>query len=507
MTPQKMLPPIELVDRLRPMAEEILGYAREFGLDPIPTVFEVVEYDEMNQIAAYGGFPTRYPHWRFGMEYEELKKGYAFGLSKIYELVINNEPCYAYLMRNNSLTDQKMVMAHVYGHSDFFRHNLWFSQTSRTMINEMANHGTRIRRYVERHGQDVVERFIDCCLSLENLVDYHSVYSPGRRRARTYEEADDAPQTVRKLPSKGYMDKYINPPEFLEEQKRKIEEASARKKQFPERPEKDVLMFLTEYAPLENWQRDVLSIVREEAYYFAPQALTKIMNEGWAAYWHSKIMTGKVMEDAEVIDYCEHHAGVLGGNSGAINPYKLGVELYKDIEERWDAGRVGADYDACEDLEARAAWDTGLGKGREKIFEVRRVCNDITFIDTYLTPEFCERRKMFVYELNPQTNQYEINTRQFEKIKRTLLYRLTNMGSPVIRIIDANYKNRAELLLKHDHEGFDLDVAEGRDTLRNLYALWQRPVHVMTIVNETGKILSFDGEDHTEVTIDDGERE
>jgi stage V sporulation protein R len=494
------MPPKDLMDQLRPLADEILGHARAFGLDPYPTVFEVVEYDEMNQIAAYAGFPTRYPHWRFGMEYEELRKSYTFGLSKIYELVINNEPCYAYLMRSNALTDQKMVMAHVFGHSDFFRNNLWFGQTNRTMINDMANHGTRIRRAIERHGQDRVERFIDCALSLENLIDYHSVHSPDRRRGPSaLAPEEEAVAVVRKLPSKGYMDRYINPPEFLDAQRRRIEREAARKKGFPERPEKDVLYFLMEYAPLESWQRDVLSIVREEAYYFAPQALTKIMNEGWAAYWHSKLMTERILSDEELIHYAEHHAGVLGGAAGPLNPYKLGLELFKDIEERWNTGRFGRDYDECDDLEKRAAWDRKLGLGREKIFEVRRVCNDITFIDTYLTPEFCERRKLFVYKLNPQTNQYEINTREFDQIKRTLLFRLTNMGSPVIRVVDANYKNRAELLLKHDHEGFDLEVAEARDTLVNLQAIWQRPVHLLTIVNETPKVLSYNGEEHAEV--------
>ena len=148
-------------DELRRAQDVILRHALDYGLQPFKTVFELVSHEEMSEIAAYGGFPTRYPHWRFGMDYEELHKGYSWGLSKIYELVINNDPCYAYLMKSNALVDQKMVMAHVYGHSDFFKNNLWFSQTNRRMIDEIANHGTRIRRYGERYGQEPVERFLD----------------------------------------------------------------------------------------------------------------------------------------------------------------------------------------------------------------------------------------------------------------------------------------------------------------------------------------------------------
>jgi len=141
-------------------ANESRDLAASYGLDFYDVVFELVDHDEMNMIAAYGGFPTRYPHWRFGMEYEQLAKGYTWGLSKIYELVINNDPCYAYLMRGNSITEQKLVMAHVYGHCDFFKNNLWFSKTSRKMMDVLANHGARIRGYMDRFGQARVVDFI-----------------------------------------------------------------------------------------------------------------------------------------------------------------------------------------------------------------------------------------------------------------------------------------------------------------------------------------------------------
>src|SRR6202162_5780844 len=155
---------------LRALKQEIEGHAREFGLDFYETIFEVVDADDLNEIASYGGFPTRYPHWSFGMAYEELKKGYDYGLSKIYEMVINNDPCYAYLMRCNHTIDQKLVMAHVYGHCDFFKNNAYFGHTNRKMMDEMANHGSRLRRYVEKHGEDEVETFVDRCMSIADLV-------------------------------------------------------------------------------------------------------------------------------------------------------------------------------------------------------------------------------------------------------------------------------------------------------------------------------------------------
>ena len=244
---------------------EIEGYARQYGLDFYDVVFEVLDYDQLNEVAAYGGFPTRYPHWRFGMDYEELAKTYTYGLSKIYELVINNNPVYAYLMKSNAAVEQKLVMAHVFGHADFFKNNLWFAKTNRRMIDAMANHATRVRSYIDRHGVETVEGFIDACLSLENLIDYHAAFieRQDRRERVSAPQTDDEPaEKVPRLPSKGYMEPYINPPAFLEEQKARMVERAKRKKRVPEDPQRDVLQFLIEHAPLENWERDILGIVR-----------------------------------------------------------------------------------------------------------------------------------------------------------------------------------------------------------------------------------------------------
>ncbi|MCI0399624.1 MAG: SpoVR family protein [Chloroflexi bacterium] len=476
------------------MQETIEGYAREFGLDFFPVQFEMVDYQMMNQLAAYDGFPTRYPHWRFGMEYERMSKSYAYGLHRIYEMVINTNPCYAYLLASNNLVDHKLVMAHVYGHCDFFKNNLWFAHTNRRMLDEVANHSTRIRRYVSKYGLEEVENFLDACLSLENLIDIHA---PGVRRRPQPEdhEGEEERPVVHRIKAKDYMDSYINPPDFLAAQQRKLEEARARRKHLPEEPERDVLLFLLEYAPLENWQHDVLDIVREEAYYFSPQRQTKIMNEGWASYTHSHIMTRRALDPNELIDYADHHSGTMAVHSGRLNPYKLGLELLRDVEDRWNRGAFGPEYEACHDMETRRNWDRKLGLGREKLFEVRRVYNDVGFIDEFLTADFAREHKLFTFAYNEATENYEIASREFEEIKRRLLFQLTNFGQPIIEVVDSNYDNRGELYLVHRHEGIDLDIPYAEETLSGLFTLWQRPVHVETVLEKRGRVLFSHGPD------------
>lgn len=480
--------------------------AREAGLDCFETVFELVTYDQLNMIASYGGFPVRYPHWRFGMEYESLSKSYEYGLSKIYELVINNDPCYAYLMEGNEFIDQKLVMAHVFGHCDFFKNNYWFSPTNRKMMDNMANHATRVRRYMDRYGVETVENFIDVCLSLENLIDRFSPYTPKKAaeppRTDMSEEDEQDAEDLAQMPARPdgrlkvhrkYMDKYINPPEFLAEQRQRMAERAERASIFPEKPERDVLGFLMHYAPLRPWQQDVLSIIREEAYYYAPQGMTKIMNEGWASYWHSKILTEKIMNDSEIIDFADRHSGTMAMSPMGFNPYKVGIELFRDIEQRWNKGQFGKEWDECDDLGAKKRWDKKTGRGREKIFEVRKHYNDVTFIDEFLTEDFCVEHRMFVYKFNKRTGQYEVDTRDFKLIKKKLLFQLTNFGQPIISVVDANHNNRGELLLTHLFEGVEMQPDYMEATMKNLYALWTRPVAVATVLDGDPKIVSFDG--------------
>jgi stage V sporulation protein R len=203
------------------------------------------------------------------------------------------------------------------------------------------------------------------------------------------------------------------------------------------------------------------------------------------------------------VDYADHHSGTMAMSRARINPYKLGIELFRDIENRWNTGRFGKDYDDCDDLEKRRTWDKKLGLGRKKIFEVRRVHNDITFIETFLTPEFCKEHKLFSFMFNDQTEQYVIDSREFEKIKKRLLFSLTNFGKPWIYVVDGNHRNRGELLLRHEHNGIDLKLDRAADTLANIQYIWGRPVHLHTVVEEQPTMLSFDGADHSMKALGD----
>ena len=501
---------------LREEKEKIEKIAREVGLDFFPTVFEMLTYDQMNEIAAYSGFPSRYSHWRFGMEYEQLAKSYEYGLSKIYEMVINNNPSYAYLLEGNSLTDQKLVMAHVFGHVDFFKNNFCFRATDldqrgslvdpvrkadlydpdRKWIDKMANHGSRISRHIERLGINKVETFIDQVLSLENLIDPWRPFT-GKATPRDEEKEAREPLEVPKLQAKEYMDAYINPEEYLDAQKKKLELQRPEQKKLPEHPERDVLKFLIDHAPLERWERDVMEVIRDEAYYFIPQMQTKIMNEGWASYWHSRLMTERICDASEIIEYADHNAGVMATSPGRLNPYKVGVELYRYIEERWNKGRFGREWEECMDLDAKRNWDMHLGLGRKKIFEVRALYNDVTFIDEFLTPEFCVDQKMYTFGFSGRNDRFEIESREFKEVKEKMLFQLTNFGNPYIRVIDANYANRGELLLEHQHGGVDLRTDYAKETLAALVRVWKRPAAVTTKLENKQVLLRFDGKEHT----------
>ena len=334
---------------------------------------------------------------------------------------------------------------------------------------------------MDRHGQTEVEAFIDICLSVENLID---PYAPHIQRQRTISEAQveqaELDRSVSKIPAKPYMDRHINPPEFLKAQKKKKQEELQKMKSFPESPERDVLGFLIQHAPLKRWQRDVLNVIRDEAMYFAPQGQTKIMNEGWATYWHTKMMTSHILSDSEVIDYADHHSGTVHMTPGRLNPYKLGVELWRHIEERWDKGRFGKDWLDCDDPRVRAMI---LKRWRvEKNIQVRKTHNDITFIDTFLTLISVKNKASLPPVLNP-AGRWIIDSREFQAVKGQLLNMLATRGTPRIYVLDANAYNRGELLLQHPHEGLDIQLDWAAQVMKNLVHLWGRPIHLDSVID------------------------
>jgi stage V sporulation protein R len=321
---------------------------------------------------------------------------------------------------------------------------------------------------------------------------------------------DELPQdTVRQDPvakfkAKDYLDRWINPREKLEaEAKKRRDEADKVRHATPARPTRDVLLYLLQHARLEDWQMDCLAIIREESYYFAPQGMTKVMNEGWASYWHSTLMTKHFVDARDVIDYADHHSGTVHMPPGNFNPYKIGLELFRDIEDRWNKGRFGKSYDESDSLGEKKSWDKGLGLGREKIFEVRRMYNDVNFIDEFMTPEFIEKHKFYQYGRDPHTGQLRIITRDPQRIKHTLLYHLTNHGRPFIYVLDGDYCSRGELYLAHKHNGQDLEIKFAVETLRNIYKIWQHPVHLQARIDDDMILFTFAGDQPKQQTIHD----
>lgn len=445
-----------LSPKLREEAQRIEEIARGAGLDFFPVVFEMLDAKDVNAVAAYGGFPVRYPSWRFGMEYERLEKGRSWGLSKIYELVINNDPTYAYLVRTNSDMEQKLVMAHVFGHADFFRHNMWFQPTERKMLDMMANHGTKLARWIDELGQEKVDEFLDLALSLDNLVD------PFLPLSEHLQKKKPAQPTTLAERARSKLDALLEPPKASAPATPPPLPVSAPRGRAPTF---DVLGFLLERAPLERWQHDIVRMVRAEAYYFMPQRMTKIMNEGWASYWHSRILTGGVLDVSEVIDFADCHSGATASPAGQLNPYKFGIELFRHAEEKG--------YD---------------------LFRLRRVHNDASFIDELVDEDFAQKSQLFLYGKNTRTGRTEVLDRNWREVKEKLLQELAWGGLPQIEIVDDDREGRGELELLHRHDGRDLELSHAGETLKHLARLWKKPVHLLTLEEGQGRRLTCDGE-------------
>ena len=472
-----MAGPRRFPDYLREMQETIEGHARGFGLDFFPIIYEVLDYKTMNEVAAYGGFPTRYPHWRFGMDYEQLAKGYEWGLQKIYEMVINTNPAYAYLLEGNSLVDQKIVMAHVCAHVDFFKHNYYFGKTNRKMIDGMANHAALVRRHMERQGQDVVEDFIDTCLSLENLIDPMSPYIQRQREAKADDDTDD---DVPRLRAKQYMDKFINPPEYLEAQrKKKEEERKKAARRFPEEPQENLLYFIEKNAPLlEPWQREIVRIVRKVAQYFYPQRQTQVMNEGWATFWHHKLLNTMYddgfLTDGVMIEWLKSHTNVIHqlpvghrGYSG-LNPYALGFAMYTDIKRICEAP---TDEDR--------AWFPAIAGSDwlETLDHAMRNFKDESFVGQYLSPKLMRDFRLFSIVDDEQESELEVAAIHDESGYRAVREALSHqydLGSrePNIQVWSVNLRGDRSLTLRHTQHN-DRPLHEtAQEVLKHVARLW-----------------------------------
>lgn len=434
---------------------EALG--RQQGLEFFPTFFEVIPQDMMTEIAAYG-LPTRARHWSYGKVYQHQHIYGTMGLSKIYEVVLNNDPCQAFLLDTNPDIANLLVAAHVFGHADFFTNNVLFAPTNRNMINDAVAHALRIDAYIERYGLETVEHLMDIGFALDRHIDIH----------KGSERLPYPPRQVREKesPHLPYDDLLTAPTRSVTYE--------VEGERLPPHPERDLLWFLIMYAPLDEWQRDVLQIIREESHYFYPQFATKILNEGWASYWHAELFhLYREVSPEDMIEFARLHASVVNpGSRASVNPYYLGYSLLVDIEQRWDR--------------LHDAGESPLS-GRQKLFEVRRTEDDISFLRNYLTTELVDKLELFAYgtpcshppgQRCSRCQDIVITDRERDAVVEALLQPRYNYGVP--RIVIQEVSNHV-LCLEHLDRGTTyLDRSYASHTLDYIAELWKHPVRLLT---------------------------
>jgi len=452
--------------------EKIREKAAEFGLSWYTQEFEICDHLQMLSSMAYSGIPSHYPHWSYGKAYEKTKTLYDYGVSGLpYEMVIASNPAIAYLMRDNSLCLQILTMAHVYGHNDFFKNNFTFGFAQHELILPTFKvRADRVRSYIEDPsiGQEKVESILDAAHALSfqcrrNLAI--KKLSPEEERQRVAEAAQpqaDPFQSIHKRQA-------YTPPDLHK---------------MPLSPEEDLLPFIRDHNPyLSEWEKDLLTIVHEEAQYFMALMETKIMNEGWASYWHREILNSLQLPQDIHLEFLVRHNQVVRPFPRGINPYHLGLKLWDDIKRRHDDPTP-------EEIER---YGKPTKTSTEALFEAREVDRDVSFLRRFLTEELMQEMDMFQYE--PRGDELVISKvsdkDSWRDVKETLLKNV-GMGSiPVIKIEDADYSHARTLYLKHYHDGRDLQLEYAERALSYIHQLWGYEVVLETAVNGKKALLAY----------------
>jgi len=455
--------------------EKIRVKVEEFGLSCFDQEFELCDHNQMLGYMAYSGMPSHYPHWSYGKSFEKLKTLYDYGVSGLpYEMVINSDPSLAYLMTDNSLCLQVLTIAHVYGHNDFFKNNFTF-QTTRPehTLSRFKLHADRVRSYLEDPsiGVDKVEAILDAAHALSMQCRRNLAIkklSPKEQRERLIEAVRPA----------------VDPFEDLHQQ---AEYQAPDLNKVPLSPEADLLLFIRDHnRQLSDWERDLLTIVHEALEYFLPQMETKIMNEGWASFWHREIMHSLDLPQELHLEFLVRHNQVVRPFPKGLNPYYLGLKVWDDIKRRHDDPTP-------EEIEK---YGKPTKTGMEAIFEAREVDRDASFLRRFLTEELMREMDMFEYE--PRGEDLVISKVSdkdgWRKVKETLI-KSVGLGSvPVIKIEDADYNQNRSLYVKHAHDGRDLQLEYAEKSLSYLHRLWGREVVLETVVNGKRALLAYSGE-------------
>ncbi len=446
------------INELKMWNEKVEEIAREVGLDYYEQEFEICDYEDMIGYETYIGMPSHYPHWSFGKSYEKTKTLHRYNLSGLpYEMVINSDPCIAYLMKDNTLLLQILTIAHVYGHNDFFKNNRLFKTGTRAgyTIETFKNHANRIREYIADPtiGYEKVEKILNAAHALK-LQTNRTI---GEKRLSTEELFERKLENLKK-PESEYP---------LLELKKTKEDIPINLKKIPIEPEEDILFFISSYGRLNDWEKDILDIVREETSYFIPQMETKIMNEGWASFWHYNILKKLGLPQGLHIEFLKRHNQVIRPHSGNINPYFVGFKIFEDLYKE--------------------------GEGIKKIFEVRENERDNSFLRRYLTYDLCNDMNLFEYVKSGKDYIVsEVSDEEGWKKVRDSLANSVGLGSvPVIKVIEYVQKDNT-LILEHEYTGRELELSYTYETLKHIVDLWDGKVMLDTVLDEKRKIIMCD---------------
>ncbi|MCB0318125.1 MAG: SpoVR family protein [Bdellovibrionales bacterium] len=471
---------------LKDWDDRIKELVDHYKLSCYPQEFEICDHNEMIGYMSYSGMPSRYAHWSYGKNYEKQKTMYDYGVSGLpYEMVINSNPCLAYLMRDNSLLLQILTIAHVYGHNDFFANNFTFTSgiDARYTLEMFKGHASRIDSYIEDPSIGIEE--------VENILDHAHSISFQRNKNLAIKQLSQQEQVMRR-----WENAQVQDDPYWEIHPKKEYQAPELSK-IPLEPEENILKFIADYNPyLPEWKKDALRIVDKEAMYFIPQMETKIMNEGWASYWHHKIMNALNLPQGLHLEFLVKHNQVLTPTPGGLNPYHLGFVIWHDIERRWNSGETGREFtNDTPDIEPQSQNENDT-PGRKKIFEVRESDRDRSFLRRFLTVDIMRELELFQHE---KRGKERIITKvaddvNWEHIKETLIKNTGTGSLPIIKIDDADFGKNRTLYMKHYHDGRDLQLEYAEKTLKHVKALWEREVALETELNGKKSILKIIGD-------------
>jgi stage V sporulation protein R len=443
-------------DDWRQQIARIEQLARSQGLRYHPVEFEVVPESFMTEIAIYG-LPVRMPHWSFGVRYIYQLIQHRMGLSRLFEVVFPGNPGRAYLAKSNSDAENVLVTAHVLGHADFSTNNLLFrrsqQQVGEHIVEQAAAHARQIGVAIQEHGLERVESVLDAALSLEQHIDIDQ----GVRRQRYPEllpEPGQAPDT-----DFGRRYAALGP-----DTARPKPSGPPKRAPIPPHPEKDLLWFIAQYAPeLEPWERDIFLAVREESFYFYPVFACQIMNEGWASYWHARLLReADFLPQSAYVDAIKCHSDVVrptasGENvSLATNPYHLGFSIWESIVEQH--GLEHARRIMCED-------------------------DDFAFVRNHLTFDLAKELRLFHYK-GPANGTLTVQETDLPLLHDALLAPKYGFGAPTVSAARVNVDGKLELIHDHAIDGRGLDPERGRKVLEYIARVWRRPVAITTIDND-----------------------